>query len=342
MGKTKYGVLIESIYQPAELIAIAKQVEDLKFIHFWYPDEKFFKDCYIGLCLVAQNTRNISLGPCVTDPYSRHPIMTAAAIASLAEVAPNRTWLGIGAGGRGFQAIGVDRDRPAIAIREAVFIIRELLSGKTVDYKGEVISLHERSLDFKPIQHVPIMIATGHGRFIQSLAGEIGDAVMLANFSSPPTILAALENVKKGANKSRRNLKDIFMILRVDVAVHPDKSVAKRSVAPIILSAMRASYPELAYLDVLPDFKMSSEFLKVLGKHDYKSRTFYRNPENSAPLIPPELYENLALVGEPKEVSEKIKAIIDLDIFDEITIRPVPAGEQTIQECVNTIHQVLV
>jgi 5,10-methylenetetrahydromethanopterin reductase len=342
MGTTKYGILIESIFQPSELIAIAKQVEDLSFTHFWYPDEKFFKDCYIGLCLVAQNTQHIALGPCVTDPYSRHPIMTAAAIASLAEVAPNRTWLGIGAGGRGFQAIGVERERPAIAIREAVHIIRELLTGKTVDYKGEVISLHERSLDFKPIQQVPIMIATGYGRFVQSLAGEIGDAVMLANLSSPPTLLAGLENVKKGANKSGRNFNDIYLILRVDVAVHPDKRVAQRGVAPIILSALRASYPELAYLEVLPDFEMSSKFLRVLGKNDYKSRTFYRDPENSAPLIPSELYENLAVVGEPEEVREKIKAIIDLNVFNEITIRPVPAGEQTMKECINIIHQVLV
>jgi 5,10-methylenetetrahydromethanopterin reductase len=342
MGKTKYGILIESIFQPSELITIAKQVEDLGFIHFWYPDEKFFRDCYIGLCLVAQNTRHIALGPCVTDPYSRHPIMTAAAIASLAEVAPNRTWLGIGAGGRGFQAMGVERDRPALAIRDAVCIIRELLAGKIVDYKGDVINLHERSLDFEPIQQVPIMIATGHGRFVQSLAGEIGDAVMLANFSSPPTILAGIENVKKGASKSRRNLKDIYMILRVDVSVHSDKRIARIGVAPIILSALRASYPELAYLEVLPDFEMSSKFLRVLGKNDYKSRTFYRDPENCAPLIPSELYENLALVGEPEEVREKIKAIIDLDVFNEITIRPVPAGEQTIQECIKIIHQVLI
>ncbi len=338
----KYGILIESIFSPTDLVAIAQQAENLGFSHFWYPDEKFFRDCYIGLCLVAQNTRRIGLGPCVTDPYSRHPIMTAAAIASLTEVAPNRTWLGIGAGGRGFQAIGVERDRPAIAIREAVYIIRELLSGKTVDFRGEVISLHERSLDFEPIQQVPIMIATGHGRFVQSLAGEIGDAVMLANFSSPPTILAALENVKKGAIKSRRDLKDILMILRVDVAVHRDKSVAKKVVAPIILSAMRASYPELAYLSVLPDFELSSKFLKVLGKNDYKSRTFYRDPENSAPLIPSVLYDNLAIVGEPDEVREKLKAIVDLNVFNQITIRPVPAGEQTIHECIDIIHQISV
>lgn len=338
----KYGALIESIYPPSELVAIARQVEDLGFSHFWYPDEKFFKDCYIGLSLVAQNTKNIALGPCVTDPFSRHPIITAVAIASLAEVAPNRTWLGIGAGGRGFNAIGIERDRPAIAIREAVHIIRELLLGNMVNYQGEVISLIDRSLDFKPTQQVPIMVATGHGRLIQSLAGEIGDAVMLANFSSPATILAGFKNVKKGIDKAGRDLKDIYMILRVDVAVHPDKKVAQKAVAPVILSALRASYPGMSYLDVLPSFDMSSKLLQVLGKNDYRTRIYYRNSENSAPLIPSDMFEHLALVGTMEEVREKINGIINLGIFNEITLRPVPAGDQSMNECINTIHQVLI
>ncbi len=59
----KYGILIEFDLFTFELVAISRQVEDLGFSHFWYPDEKFFKDCYIGLSLVAQNTHNIALAP---------------------------------------------------------------------------------------------------------------------------------------------------------------------------------------------------------------------------------------------------------------------------------------
>ncbi len=111
--------------------------------------------------------------------------------------------------------------------------------------------------------------------------------------------------MKKGVEKAGRNIKDIYVILRVDVAVHPDKKVAQKTVAPVILSALRASYPGMSYLDILPHLEPSSKLLQVLGKNDYHTRTFYRNPENSAQLIPFDLYEHLALVGEPQRVRER-------------------------------------
>ena len=130
----EFGVLIDPVHTPNELIEIAENVENWKFSSFWYPDEKFFRDCYVGLTLVANHTHQINIGTCVTEPYARHPILTSAGIGSLAEVAPRRTWLGLGAGGRGFRAMGIVRQQPAVAIREAVVMIRRFLAGELVNY----------------------------------------------------------------------------------------------------------------------------------------------------------------------------------------------------------------
>ena len=56
----------------------------------------------------------IRLGPCVTDPYSRHAALTAMAIATLDEISGQRAVLGIGAGVSGFRELG-DRAREAPA-----------------------------------------------------------------------------------------------------------------------------------------------------------------------------------------------------------------------------------
>lgn len=114
------GVLIDPILPPNELVDLARRVESWGVSSFWYPDEKFFRECYIGLALVASHTRRMRLGPCVTDPFSRHPIQTAAAIGTLAEVAPGRVWLGVGAGGRGLKEMGLQPQKPAVAIREMI------------------------------------------------------------------------------------------------------------------------------------------------------------------------------------------------------------------------------
>lgn len=337
----EYGLLLPPIYNPAELVKIARCVEEMGFSSFWYPDEKFFRDCYVGLSLVAEHTDQINLGPCVTEPYSRHPIMTAVSIASLSEIAPGRTWLGLGAGGRGFQAMGIQRQRPARAIREAVQIIRDLLAGERVDYQGQVIQINDRPLDFSPPEQIPILIATGFGHKIQTLAGEIADAVMLANYASKEAIAAGISRIRAGAKKANRTLENIRLISRVDVAVNLDGNLAREAVAPKILSAIRASYPSLTYFDDLPDFELSSKFLSVIRQKDYKARTFYADPENSAPLIPPELYHHFSVAGTPDEVARQLEGIRSLGVFDEITLLPVPSSKQTIHDCLLLVQDLV-
>ena len=337
----EFGLLIPPIYIPADLVKITEFADKNGFASFWYPDEKFFRDPYIGLAQIALNSQQLRIGPCVTDPYSRHPIMTAAAIASLEELAPGRTWLGMGAGGRGFQAMSIERKSPVTAIREAVEIIRRLLAGENVDYKGQVLRLISRRLDFEPPGFVPILIATGHGQMIQMLAGEIADGVMLANYASKSTIETGISRIKMGAEKSNRSIKDLRMISRVDVAIHPESKEARKAIAPKILSAIRASYPALTYFDDLPEFELSSKFLSILKLKDYQSRTFYANPDHCAPLIPEELYQHFSITGNPTDVGRQIEEIRALGYFDEITIHPVPSGEQTIFDCLDLLKETL-
>src|SRR5688500_3233121 len=105
------------------------------YADFWYSDEKFYRDPWVGLTLAALESRAIRLGPGVTEPYARHPARLAMAIASLDEVAGGRAVLGIGAGGTGFPPMGIERRKPAVALREAVAVIRALLAGETVTYE---------------------------------------------------------------------------------------------------------------------------------------------------------------------------------------------------------------
>jgi hypothetical protein len=48
----------------------------------WLADERFYREVYSCLTHFAGNTSKVLLGPCVTDPFSRHPALTAIAIAN--------------------------------------------------------------------------------------------------------------------------------------------------------------------------------------------------------------------------------------------------------------------
>ncbi|MDR1428151.1 MAG: LLM class flavin-dependent oxidoreductase, partial [Bifidobacteriaceae bacterium] len=74
----------------AHLAQYAAQVEALGFDDLWIPDERLLRNVYVALTAVANATSRIGLGPGVTNPYTRHPALTAAAIATLGELSGGR------------------------------------------------------------------------------------------------------------------------------------------------------------------------------------------------------------------------------------------------------------
>jgi 5,10-methylenetetrahydromethanopterin reductase len=237
--------------------------------------------------------------------------------------------------------MGISQDHPATALREAITVIRGLLAGESVDFHGKVIQLNDRSLDFQPDAPVPILIGTGFGHAIQELAGEVADAVMLANYASPGPIQSAFERVLVGARRAGRSPKDFRVISRIDVAIHADPAQAKAAVSPAILSAMRASYPALTYLEDLPEFELSSRLLNVLKRKDYQTRAYYAAPFRSAEVIPSALIEHFSVAGTPAEVTNRLLSLAQLKIFDEIAIHLIPCEGQTYINALNELQRVI-
>lgn len=71
-------------------MSIARAVDDWGYDYVWLADKRFFRDVYGSLALCAQNTKRVRLGPCVTDPFSRHPALTAVALTTLNEISGGR------------------------------------------------------------------------------------------------------------------------------------------------------------------------------------------------------------------------------------------------------------
>jgi len=63
-------------------------------------------DCYVALALAAQATSSIKLGTGVTNSFTRHPAVTASAIASIQMESDGRAYLGIGRGDSALAHLG--------------------------------------------------------------------------------------------------------------------------------------------------------------------------------------------------------------------------------------------
>ena len=146
----RIGLLMLGDAPVQTMVERACLAEGVGFDTVWVADERFYREVYSCLTHIAGQTSKVVLGPCVTDPFSRHPALTAMAIATLDEISGGRGILGIGAGISGFVELGINRRQPARAIYETIEVIRALLRGGSVDFRGEVINLDQGRLSFTP------------------------------------------------------------------------------------------------------------------------------------------------------------------------------------------------
>ena len=185
----------------ADIVELAVLAEHLGYDRCWVYDEGLAtRDVYVTLTAVALATARMEIGPGITNAYTRHPATTAAALASLDELANGRAFLGVGAGGTlTLGPLGVDRSKPLTAVRDLITMCRGLFSGNPVTSQSSVGSLSNASLGFAR-SDTPIWLA-GRGPKMLALGGEIADGVML-DFLHHDMIGDAIRLVRDGAART--------------------------------------------------------------------------------------------------------------------------------------------
>jgi 5,10-methylenetetrahydromethanopterin reductase len=175
---THWGVWLHAVRPVAELAELAASAEALGAAAVLVADEGTDRDLYVTLAGLALRTRRVLLMGAVTNPFSRHPVATAAAFASLAELAPGRIVAGFGTGGsRVLGPMGISPSRPFSALVECVDIVEALWRGDTVDRHGE-FSPSSAALPWTP-GPIPIAVAS-RGPRGERLGAERADWILLA------------------------------------------------------------------------------------------------------------------------------------------------------------------
>jgi 5,10-methylenetetrahydromethanopterin reductase len=154
--------------------------EELGFRRAWlYDSPALYHDVWMTLARAAERTATIGLGPAVLVPSLRHPMTNAAAAATLAELAPGRVAVAIGAGFTGRHVLG-HRPMRWADVREYVGVLRALLAGDEAEWEGRPIRmLHPTGYGApRPIE-VPVIIGAD-GPKGTAVAQELGDGIFAA------------------------------------------------------------------------------------------------------------------------------------------------------------------
>jgi 5,10-methylenetetrahydromethanopterin reductase len=309
------GVAVDGHEPLADVLARAEDLDAGDALDaLWVADERFRRDPFVTLGALAARTTRLRLATCVTDAFIRHPALTGAGIATVADVSGGRAILGLGAGVSGFAALGIERERPALALREAIAFLRRLWSADApFSFEGATLSFRHARLGFRPPDgRVPIHIA-GRGPKILELAGELADGVLVATFLDGPLLDGSLARVEAGVARRADGLPPLRRISWAYVAIDDDASAARAAVSRGIAVALWGSRPILDELGV----PLPASLRRLMDERAYSIE-----PETidlAAPLIPDELVEACSIAGPPDVVARRLHELSARG-FDEVAV----------------------
>src|SRR5262249_29185429 len=194
-------------HEPVErIVDVARVCEEVGFDRFGVADYRFYNDCLVVMTACLQATSTIDVESLVTDPYVRHPSLTAAAFATMDDLAPGRAILGLGGGLEQPAFWKESRPHPVDGVREAVDICRRMWRGEHVTEERRVFRTHGARLSFAARPDIKVLIAA-RGRSMLRLAGELADIVHLAAwFLNVAHFRDNIAEVQRGAERAGRRL----------------------------------------------------------------------------------------------------------------------------------------
>lgn len=297
---------------PGRLVELARALEAVGIDRFGVADWRFFHDCFVVMTAILQGTRRLEVESLVTDPYVRHPSLTACAAATMDDLSRGRAILGLGGGLEQPTFWGYERPHPLAAMREAVEVCRGMLRGEEVTLEGTVIRVEKAKLDFRPFRaDLPILVAARGKRMIE-LAGEIADIVHLASFFvSVPHHRRELDHVRIGAARAGRPMGTFEIDMSVPCSVSDDRDAARRAAKRpaaqgILWMAAAERYSrERRDWERPAEFSVPEDVVRALSTWDFWTQPIL--PDHLADLITDDVLDQFALAGTPEECAGRLR-----------------------------------
>lgn len=293
------SIAFQTDKSPAEYVALAQLVSRYAFDVVSVYGDAPFHPSYGPLFLMAPHLERARLGPAGVSPARMTPIDMAANTALLDATAPGGAYLGI-VRGAWLDAHGVvEPAQPLTAIREAVEIVRMLLSGRSGGYQGQIyrIAEHVRAPYPLPDSPPPVMIGTWGPRLC-AIAGEVADEVKVGGSANPDLVPAIRERIAVGERRANRAVGTVGVALGAVSVVDEDRkaarALARREVALYL--------PVVARLD--PTLSVDPERVRRIDAH-----VRHGESEQAATLISDDLLDRFALAGNPADLIAHSEAI---------------------------------
>lgn len=295
----------------ASAVADACLAESVGFSLIGVADsQSVFRELYATMALCAQATRRVLIGPSVTNPVTRHPAVAASGIATVDEIAPGRTFFGIGSGDSAILNLA---ERPATLadMRAYIAAVRALHTRRETEWRGRTARL-----TWAP-RAVPIYLSAEGPRTLE-LGGEIADGVIVNVGLEPSLVRDAVAHVHAGARRAGRDpaAVDLWCMVRANVTDDVAAGIDE-------IRMELASNAHHVFRFTLEGKHVPGELADAIRRvqKGYQPAAHEAlGPSPNAQLLDAEpalrayLADRFAVVGPPAACAEKLRAVMDAGI----------------------------
>ena len=277
---------------------------------FGIPDSAIRStELYSSTTLCAVNTSKVRIMPCVTNPLTRHPSVTACGIATLDALAPGRAALGIATGDSSIWGVGMKPARVE-QLREYIVAVKGLLEGREVTYQGKTFRQHwER---WRPSRHVPVYVACS-GPKILKMAAQVADGVIVTMGFSDEDVAYVRGVIAEGCAEVGRDPRELDIWWNAYVVFAPSIEEAKNkslgwSMSWLAMTTMEGKRIPEEYREKLERLTQD--------KHDINA--VYANPDRHAVLVERSrelgihdwlLSRSPQIFGRPEDIAKRMREL---------------------------------
>ncbi len=300
-----FGVTFMADPPVSEIVSRTVLAEQSGFSHVWLWDSHvLWQEVYPIFTLMAAATTDIHIGPCVTNPVTRDPTVTAAAIATLNEISGGRMEIGIGRGDSAQRVLG-RKPVTVAALERACRIIRDLAEGREVDHDGTPVQLK-----WSEGHTLPIWVAA-YGPQALRCAGRVADGLIL-QLADPFIIQWALRYLREGAEEAGRDPAGIKVMAAAPAYISADLAHARDQVRwfPALVSNHVVDLVQRYHDSDLP--AELTEYIAARERYDYAHHG--RSGSDNAEFVSDDVVDRFCVLGTPEQVRARLGQLQDLGV----------------------------
>lgn len=210
----RFGLrLIGYLGEPRRLVELAKLGEEAGFDSVWFPHDSFMYNTWMLTTAVAEATSRIEIGSVGTNPYTTDPSEIATYLATVDLLSKGRMILGLGVHTEKMvEWTGIDASDYIQRTEEAVYLIRALLRGEDIQYKGQCFNWQEECyLRFEPQRANPPIYVAAFGPEYLQMSGRVGDG-SLPMLTPPASASYMVSTINEGLKDNLHVESDNYVI----------------------------------------------------------------------------------------------------------------------------------